>query len=147
MYMGHLQNEQTHSRFQGEKGRRGNKSMNHPGLNPWIKGLSPAAGGSWQRKIVFGDEWQVGGKEKVTGSFWGICSPRHSWSLKMEVTMTGTFSNFLFFWCAYLNFKNPEQKNKKIQLRPSFISIIQARGHRIKPIEAVYVCQMNYFRY
>lgn len=56
MYMGHLQNEQTHSRFQGEKGRRGNKSMNHPGLNPWIKGLSPAAGGSWQRKIVFGDE-------------------------------------------------------------------------------------------
>lgn len=29
--------------------------MNHPGLNPWIKGLSPAAGGSWQGKIVFGD--------------------------------------------------------------------------------------------
>jgi len=36
--------------FRGKKGRRGNKFTNHPGLNSQIKGLSPAAGGSWQRE-------------------------------------------------------------------------------------------------
>lgn len=47
----------------------------------------------------------------------------------------------------YLNFKNLEQKNKKIRLGPSSTSITQAKGRRIKPIATVYICQMNHFKY